>query len=144
VNAEAPSGALEIADVSGAVQARTSSGSLELRNIGGELRASASSGQINGTNLQHVREVQTSSGAIRLQGVFNEAAQVRASSGSVQVTFAPDSAVVVNVRTRSGRINQRGGLKLENLSSGGGTLGSPAAGATLSIQTDSGSVTLTQ
>ena len=146
VNADASSGALEIADVNGAVQARTSSGSLELRNIGGELRASASSGQINGTNLQHVREVQTSSGAIRLQGVFNDAAQVRSSSGSVEVTFAPGSAVAVDVRTGSGRINQRGGLKLDNQVTGrgtlSGTLGSPAAGAPLSIQTASGSVTL--
>ncbi|HET6316919.1 MAG TPA: DUF4097 family beta strand repeat-containing protein [Chloroflexota bacterium] len=147
VNAESSSGSLDMADILGPVHARTSSGSQDLKNIGGELYVTASSGQIRGSDLAHVRDVQTSSGAIRLQGVFNESAQVRASSGSVQITFAPASAVGIEVRTSSGGINARNA----NLSdqrpernSLSATLGSPAAGATLQIQTSSGSVTLSQ
>ncbi len=147
VNADSSSGSLDIAGIVGSVRARTSSGSQELKDISGELFATASSGQIRGSDLAHVRDVQTSSGAVRLQGVFNESAQVRASSGSVQITFAPGSAVAVEVRTSSGGINARG-ANLSNQrperNSLSATLGSPAAGATLQIQTSSGSVTLSE
>jgi len=147
VNADSSSGSLEISDITGPVKAQASSGSINLKGISGELRANANSGEIRGSDLLHVRDVQTSSGAIRLQGVFNEAAQVRASSGSVRLEFEPGSAVVLDVRTSSGGINARG-VQLTNPRNDrnalSGTLGSPAAGATLSIQTSSGSVTVGQ
>jgi hypothetical protein len=152
--AESSSGALDISDIAGAVQARASSGQITLKNIAGELRANASSGRIRGTELQRVRDVRTSSGSINLSGVFTEPAEIRASSGSVQLTFTPGSAIGVDVRTSSGNINQRGGLELdrerperaerEDRRSLSGTLGAPAPGATLQIQTSSGNVTLNQ
>src|SRR5262249_41192472 len=78
VIANASSGQLEIQDVSGPVQAQTSSGQIQLDNIGGELKATANSGRIRGTRLLHVRDIQTDSGSINLQGVFSDPAQVRA------------------------------------------------------------------
>jgi hypothetical protein len=147
VVAESSSGSLDVSDISGSVHTNTSSGSQDLRGISGEVDANASSGQIRASELVHLRSAETSSGSIRLQGVFTEAAQVRASSGSVQITFAPGSAVVLNVSTNSGSINARG-VNLSNQhqekNSLSGTLGAPAEGATLSIQTSSGSVTLGQ
>ncbi len=147
VTAESASGSLEIADLNGNVQSQTSSGSITLRNLGGDVRAQASSGSIRGTSLLHVRDVQTSSGSINLQGIFNDTAQVRSSSGSVQITFAQGSAANLDVRTGSGGINQHG-LSLGNQRSDrrslSGTLGTPAPGATLTIETSSGSVNLNQ
>lgn len=146
VTATSSSGALELSGINGAVQAEAASGGIELTNIGGELTAKASSGRVRGTGLRHVREVQSSSGSITLNGVFNEAARVQSSSGRVELRFAPDSAVQIDVRTNSGSI-QDGDLELTNRQGDGrktlsATLGAPAAGATLSIQTSSGSVSL--
>jgi hypothetical protein len=147
VIAQASSGQLEIDDVSGPVQADSNSGSIQLDNLGGDLKASASSGRIRGTRLLHVRDVQTSSGSINLQGTFTDAAQIRASSGSVQLTFSPDSAVQMDVRTGSGSINNHGlnlSTQHQEHSQLQATLRSPASGALLSIQTSSGSVSLGQ
>jgi hypothetical protein len=143
VKATSSSGALELSGINGAVQAEASSGGLELTNIGGELRAKTSSGRLRGTGLLHVRDVQSSSGAITLNGVFNEAARVQSTSGRVEVTFAPGSAVQVEVRTTSGDIRNDGVLATKpGRNTLSGPLGTPAAGATLSIQTTSGSVSL--
>jgi len=145
VNAQSSSGALDIDGVQGAVQAEASSGNLTLNNIGGDLRAKTSSGRIRATQLRHARDIQTSSGSVTLEGVFTDPVQVRTSSGDVEVKLGSASAVAVDVSTRSGDINLRG-VTLANQSKERnalkGTFGSPAAGATLSIQTSSGDVRL--
>lgn len=148
VRTKTSSGQTEISGVTGAVQADASSGSIELTDIGGEVRASTSSGSIRGTQLAHVRNVSTSSGSVSLEGVFTEAAKIEASSGTVNVKLLPGSAVALDVRTGSGSVVPSG------LSLGGGgetkrdrltgNVGSPAPGATLSIQSSSGSVLISQ
>jgi Putative adhesin len=128
------------------VKAQSSSGAIDIDGVTGEVQADTSSGQINGTGLAHVREVSSSSGSISLEATFAEAAQVRASSGSVNVKLLPGSAVLLDVRTGSGSINPHGGLQLtggetrrDHLS---GALGAPAPNATLAIETSSGSVSI--
>jgi hypothetical protein len=108
---------------------------------------SSSSGQIRGTGLRHVREALTSSGYLSLDGVFTDAASIRASSGTVNLKLQPGSAVQLDVKTGSGSVVPQG-LPLQGGTTTrtalNGTLGAPAPGATLTIQTSSGSVLLSQ
>ncbi len=148
VQTEMGSGQISVTNVNGAVQAHSSSGSIRLSNIGGEVRATTSSGQINGTELRHVREVSASSGSVSLEGTFADPAQIHTSSGSVNLKLLPGSAVRLDVKTSSGSIVPRGNLQL----TGGetrhdkltGNFGTPAADATLTIETSSGSVIISQ
>jgi Toastrack DUF4097 len=145
VNARSSSGALDIEGIQGAVQAEVSSGALTLTNIAGDLEARSSSGRVRGSQLSHVRQVQSNSGSVSLDGVFTDAAQIRTSSGSVEVKFGPSSAVALDVQTRSGGIHERDiGLtnRHSERNSLSGSVGAPAGGAVLSIQTTSGSITL--
>jgi hypothetical protein len=147
VQAETTSGSLNLSNLGGAVQARSSSGSIALSNVGGDVNVSTSSGQIRGTQLQHVRQASTSSGSITLEGVFNDQASIKASSGTVSVKLLPGSAVQLNVHTGGGSIVAPSGLPSgvsSSRTSLSGTVGSPAEGATLSIETSSGSVLLSQ
>lgn len=148
VQADASSGQLSLTNLGGAVQAHSSSGSIQLSNIAGEVRATTSSGKITGTELRHVREASSNSGYVSLEGTFTDPAQIHTSSGSVNVKLMPGSAVRLDVKTNSGSITPRGGLQL----TGGetkrdrltGALGTPAADATLNIETSSGSVIISQ
>jgi hypothetical protein len=147
VLAEAGSGQLSLSNLGGAVQARTSSGSIQLSNIAGEVRATTNSGQISGTELRHVREATTSSGYVSLEGSFVDPAQVHTSSGSVNIKLRPESAVRLDVKTNSGSINPRnlvlanGVTQRDKLT---GNIGNPSADATLAIETNSGSVVISQ
>jgi hypothetical protein len=148
VQVDSGSGRVSLTNVAGAVQAHASSGSIQLSNIGGEIRATTGSGQITGTELRHVREASSNSGYVSLEGTFTDPAQIRTSSGSVNVKLMPGSAVRLDARTNSGSITPRGGLAL----SGGetkrdrlsGAIGTPAADAVLTIETSSGSVIISQ
>jgi hypothetical protein len=148
VQADASSGRLRLTNLGGAVQAHSSSGSIQLSNIAGEVRATTSSGQITGTELRHVREASSTSGYVSLEGTFVDPAQIRTSSGSVNVKLMPGSAIRLDAKTNSGSITPRGNLQLtggdtkrDHLS---GTLGTPADNATLNIETSSGSVSISQ
>jgi hypothetical protein len=79
--------------------------------------------------------------------VFAEQSQVRTSSGDVELRLLPGSAVQVQVNTRSGDIERRGlslGGQQEGRNSLNGTVGQPATGAVLTIETTSGDVLLRQ
>jgi DUF4097 and DUF4098 domain-containing protein YvlB len=148
VLAQASSGRISIDGVSGPVQANASSGQVELVNVSGEVRANTTSGRITGTGLQHVRQVQSSSGSINLSGVFTEAAQIVSSSGSVQLTLMPGSAVQLDVHSQSGSVQPQnlrlsGPGAITTRSQASGAIGAPADGATLSVRTSSGSVSVT-
>src|SRR5207249_3808548 len=101
------------------------------------------SGQIRGSGLQHLRSASTNSGSVSLEGLFTEAAQVHTSSGSVNLKLQPGSAVRFDVKTDKGSVNPHGlqltgGVTQRNKLTG--ALGDPAANATLSIETGSGSI----
>jgi DUF4097 and DUF4098 domain-containing protein YvlB len=74
-------------------------------------------------------------------------AQVHTSSGSVNIKLRPDSAVRLDVKTNSGSINPRnlvlanGVTQRDKLT---GNIGTPADNATLAIETNSGSVVISQ
>jgi hypothetical protein len=147
VQAETTSGSLNLSNLGGAVQARSTSGSIELSNVGGDVNVGTSSGQIRGTQLQHVRQASTSSGSISLEGVFQDQASIKASSGTINVKLLPGSAIQLDVHTGSGSVVPSGlfltGGNTQRTSLSG-AIGQPAEGATLSIQTSSGSVLLSQ
>ena len=148
VHTSTTSGQINLSNLSGAADVQTSSGSVMLDNIAGEVTARTNSGRIKGTQLQHLRTAESSSGSINLEGVFTDASQIHTSSGSVELRLLPGSAVNVRVQTGSGGINTKGLTSLAGVSqqrnSLSGSVGSPAAGAALEIQTSSGSVTLGQ
>jgi len=148
VNSKTSSGAQHLLNLAGSAQVQSSSGSIELNNIAGDVKASTNSGQIRGTEVRHVREATSSSGAISLEGTFTDAARIQANSGSVNLKLLPDSAVQLDVKTGSGSINPQGligltgGITQRNKLAG--ALGNPAPGAVLSVETSSGSVTISQ
>jgi hypothetical protein len=148
VQVEMGSGQVSLTNLGGAVQAQSGSGSIQLSNIGGEVRATTGSGQITGTELRHVREASASSGYISLEGTFTDPANVHTSSGTINVKLMPGSAVRLDAKTSSGSVVPRGlsltgagETKRDRLS---GTLGTPANDATLTIETSSGSVIISQ
>jgi hypothetical protein len=131
-----------------AVQAQSSSGQIQIEAVSGTVDLTTSSGSVRGSGLQHVRRVQSTNGSISLEGVFTEAAQVSSSNGSIGLKLMPGSAVQLDVHTNNGIIEPRGDLHL----SGGvtqrdsltGAFGTPATGATLSVQTTNGHITISQ
>jgi hypothetical protein len=148
VQAQSRSGALNLLNLGGTVQADSSSGSIELNNVAGDVKASTNSGQIHATAVRHMRAATSSSGSISLEGTFTDATRIQANSGSVNLRLLPESAVQLDVKTGSGSINPQG---LVGLTGGStqrnkltGALGAPVPGAVLSIETNSGSVQISQ
>jgi DUF4097 and DUF4098 domain-containing protein YvlB len=148
VKAKSSSGAQHLLNLGGSVQAQSSSGSIELSNVAGDVKVTTNSGRIRATALQHLREATSNSGSMSLEGTFTDAAHIQASSGSVSLKLLPESAVQLDVKTGSGSINPQG---LINLTAGStarnkltGALGTPAPGAVLSVETNSGSVQISQ
>jgi hypothetical protein len=148
VDATSTSGSLDLSNLSGPVHAQTSSGSMTLDNLVGGLRASSTSGSIKGTQLQHVQQVQTNSGSVALESVFSDAAQITSSSGSVHLRLLPGSAIQLDMHSDKGSVEPQGGLQLANGVTNRNTLtgaiGTPSPGATVSVQTQSGSVVVSQ
>lgn len=147
VQATSSSGGISMSNLSAAATAQASSGSIQLTNVAGPVSVSTNSGAIHGLQLQHLTKAESTSGNVQLDGVFAEAASVKTSSGSVQLTFEPNSAVRLSVQTGSGSITT-GNVPLADVSqqrtSLTGTLGAPQPNAVLQIQTSSGSVRLNQ
>ncbi|MDQ6673750.1 MAG: DUF4097 domain-containing protein [Chloroflexota bacterium] len=148
VDAQTSSGALTLMNLGDAAQARTSSGSVTLSNIAGDIRVSSSSGQIRATGVHHIHEAKSVSGSISLDGTFTDAAQIQTNSGSVNLNLSPGSAVQLDVKTDTGSVVPHGLVDLHGGSTQRnrltGTLGTPAPGTLLSVQTNSGSVQISQ
>jgi Toastrack DUF4097 len=148
VDVSTSSGSVRASNLSGPLQVQTSSGSVNLTNVSGEARATTASGAVSGAQLQHVAQVQTSSGAVSLESVFADATQITTSSGKVNLKLLPGSAVQLDVHSERGSVEPRGGLQLQNgvtrRDTLTGTIGNPAAGATLSVRTQSGDVTISE
>jgi DUF4097 and DUF4098 domain-containing protein YvlB len=147
VNASTDSGSITLTNLGGAAQAQASSGAISMDNVAGPVIAAATSGQVRGTQLQHVQQVQTTNGSIALEGVFTEATQISSSSGSISLRLLPGTAVQLDVHSASGSVEPQnllltGGVTRRDTLSG--ALGNPAPGATLSVQTNTGSVRISQ
>jgi len=130
------------------VNAQSSSGALEIDGVSGQIHATTSSGAIRATQVQHLVQASSSSGAISLDGTFTDAAQISSSSGAVNLRLEPGTAEQLDVHTQSGRVEPQG---LTNLSGGvtrrdtlTGAIGTPAPGATLSVNTSSGRVAISE
>jgi hypothetical protein len=148
VDATTTSGSVNLSNLSGQVHTQTSSGAVTLTNVVGSLNATTSSGSITGTQLQHVQQVHTNSGSVSLESIFADATQIDSSSGSVHLKLLPGTAVQLDAQSARGSVEPQGGLQLANgvtrrdmLS---GAIGSPAPGATLNVQTQSGNVVVSQ
>jgi hypothetical protein len=148
VVAQTSSGGVHLMNLGGAAQARSASGSVVLSNIAGDITVSSNSGQVRATAVRHLREATSNSGSMALEGTFTDAARISANSGAVNLKLLPGSAVQLDVKTGSGSVNPQGLVDLQ----GGvtqrnrltGALGTPAPGATLAIETNSGSVQISQ
>jgi Putative adhesin len=130
------------------VNVQSSSGGITISDVNGPVQATSSSGSIHATQLQHLRSAQASSGSISLDGVFTDAASVSTSSGAVSIRLLPGTAIDLDVHTGSGSITPQGGLQLTNgvtrRNQLTGAIATPAPGATLTVQTSSGNVVISQ
>jgi DUF4097 and DUF4098 domain-containing protein YvlB len=148
VDATTTSGGLNLSNLSGPVHAQTSSGSMALTNLVGGLSASSASGSVSGTQLRHVQQVQSSSGSISLEAVFADPTRITSTNGSVHVKLLPGTAVQLDVHSVNGSVEPRGALQLNNGVTNhttlSGAIGAPASDATLSVQTQNGSVVVSQ
>ncbi|MBV9322703.1 MAG: DUF4097 family beta strand repeat protein [Chloroflexi bacterium] len=148
VNVQSSSGQVQVDGVSGPVDVTTTSGSVHLNDISGAVSATSTSGSIAGSQLLHVRQARATSGSISLESVFTDPAQITTTSGKVNLKLLPGSAEQLDVHSSSGSVEPQGGLQLSNgvtrRDTLSGTLGTPAAGATLDVQTQSGGVTVGQ
>lgn len=148
VNVQSSSGQVQVDGVSGPVDVTTTSGSVHLNDISGAVSATSTSGSITGSQLLHVRQARATSGSISLESVFTDPAQITTTSGKVNLKLLPGSAEQLDVHSSSGSVEPQGGLQLSNgvtrRDTLSGTLGTPAAGATLDVQTQSGGVTVGQ
>lgn len=143
VTVEATSGEVVLREIEGGATVRTTSGDQHLANVRGELRLESISGAIEAQGVTGLREARTSSGAIFLDGRFAGDARVETSSGEVEIRFAPESSVAVDVLTSSGSVAYEG-LALDNLQAGRRTLSGSMGGGNglLQIRASSGDVTL--
>jgi hypothetical protein len=147
VDATTTSGDLDLSNLGGAVQAQATSGGINLRNIAGDVRATTTNGSIRGLELKHVRQAQTSNGRISLEAVFTDPAQVTASNGSIDLKLLPGSAVTLDAHTANGNIEPQGLLLsggVTNHDTLTGAIGTPAADATLHVQSANGSIAISQ
>jgi putative adhesin len=148
VTVDSNSGSMQLANLRGPVQVSASSGSIKLENVGGDLTAHASSGSIQGSGLANVRDVSTTSGYVSLEGIFTESGQVHASSGTIKLQLLPGSNIQLDAHTGTGSVVPEGDLSLSggsvSLHNLTGAFGSPAQGAVLRLQTDSGSILISQ
>lgn len=121
------SGAVQVDGVAGELRVNTSSGSISARGVGGPLEVQTGSGSVDVamTGTGDVR-IQTHSSAIVAKGlrgglnVSTESGHVRAGgapgrpwmistgSGAVDLDLAPDAAVIVDARSRSGSVTGEG------------------------------------
>jgi DUF4097 and DUF4098 domain-containing protein YvlB len=134
------SGSVRLSNLAGAVVVQSGSGSVDLSNLGGDLRLTSGSGSVHGTNLQHVREVSNGSGSLFLSGVFADAASIRTGSGPVELHLLPGSAVRVDARSQSGRVEVHDLPLAQTERTASGSVG--GGSATLSIDSGSGSIVL--
>jgi DUF4097 and DUF4098 domain-containing protein YvlB len=144
IQVNSSSGDVVIDEASGPIVVRTSSGDIRLTGTTGEVTVATSSGDVRATGLARLREASTSSGRLTLEGIFTDAASIRASSGDVTLRFAPESAVRIEATTTSGDIRAAGlaltGQQQERRRLTG-ALG--AGGTTLRVGTTSGDISLT-
>ena len=122
---EAVSGDLEVFDAEGDVSTETVSGSIIVNKVDGEVRAEAVSGSIGLTDVKGGITSESVSGRINIVRANTKAARAETVSGSIGYSGSIDPMGNYVFKTHSGRL----------------TLGFPPnAGATLSLQTFSGSV----
>lgn len=110
-------GAIDIATITGDVEARTSDGSIEARDIDGDTKLRTSDGSITGTRMKaRTLDCRTSDGRIRLSDVtaasltadssdgsiaieslHAETANVHAIDGAIQIEYTSDAPKALNV-----------------------------------------------
>ncbi|MCZ1012055.1 DUF4097 family beta strand repeat-containing protein [Streptomyces lydicus] len=85
----------------------TTSGSANLESVG-RVEVAASSGSVEIGTVTEWADIGTSSGSVRVRRHAGHVARVRASSGSVALTIAPEATGNVQVRTSSGSVTLHG------------------------------------
>jgi putative adhesin len=134
------SGSVRLSNLAGAVVVQSGSGSVDLTNLGGDLRLSSGSGSVRGTNLQHVREASTGNGSLFLTGVFVDAASIRTGNGRLELHLLPGSAVRVEARSQSGRVEVHDLPLMQSERTASGSVG--GGSATLNVDSGSGAIVL--
>jgi len=110
-------GAIDVANITGTVEARTSDGSIEARNIDGDTKLRTSDGSITGTAMKagtldcHTSDgriklsdiaassvtADSSDGSITIELLYADVTNVRAIDGAIRIEFKPDAPKALNV-----------------------------------------------
>ena len=122
---ETLSGSVQVSDAVGPVEIEAVSGSIDVSRVDGNVRAEAVSGTVTVTDVTGDIDVESVSGRLSITGAKSRSVRVESVSGSIGYSGTIESAGNYSFTSHSGRLN----------------LGFPPnAGATVSVETFSGSV----
>lgn len=124
VRARADSGGIKLDGVRGPVDCKTDSGGIEIRNVGSETRADADSGSIHLSNIKGAVSAHVDSGGIEAIDVSGSV-EAKADSGGIRVVQT--SAAPIHASADSGGVHVRL---------------APGAGYDLSLETESGNISV--
>lgn len=148
VRAHADSGAVDVEGVA-AAEATSDSGAVTVRDVPGAVTARADSGAVIAENVGGALAASTSSGSIRTTGLRSPTARAASDSGSIRLAFtAAPSSVHATADSGSIKISVPGGPYAVDAGSDSGNkdIGriatAPNARSTISVHTDSGSITV--
>jgi DUF4097 and DUF4098 domain-containing protein YvlB len=122
---ETLSGDVQISDAVGTVEVEAVSGSIDISKVDGNVRAEAVSGTVTVTDATGDIDAESVSGRVSISGARSRSVRAETVSGSIGYSGTIESAGNYSFTSHSGRLNL--GLP-------------PNAGATVSLQTFSGSV----
>lgn len=124
VRARADSGGIRVDNVRGPVDCKTDSGGIEIHNVGSETRADADSGSIHLSNIKGPVSAHVDSGGIEAVDV---AGSIEAKADSGGIRLVQTSAAPIHASADSGGVHVRL---------------APGAGYDLSLETESGNISV--
>ena len=139
---ETATGKINVADVSGDVDAKASTGAIQIHKVNGFIKAVTSTGSINVDNVSGDVDAKASTGAIKIQRVDGFVRAV-ASTGSIDITGVGG---IYEARTSTGKISAevqaiRDSLEIRSSMGGITVFLSPSIAAQLEVNTSNGSIT---
>lgn len=141
---ETSTGKINVANVSGDVNAKTSTGAVQIQRVDGFVRAVTSTGSIDITGVNGIYEARTSTGKISAEvPAIRDILEIEAKTGSITAFLSPDIAAQLEASTSNGKITYED-LPLTVSESSNkkltGRLGE--GGSKIDIKTSTGSISL--
>ncbi|HEY3374169.1 MAG TPA: DUF4097 family beta strand repeat-containing protein [Candidatus Aquicultor sp.] len=102
---ETSTGKINVANVSGDVDAKTSTGAIQIQRADGFVRAVTSTGSIDITGVNGIYEARTSTGNISVEvQAIRDNLEIKTKTGSIAVFLSPSIAAQLEASTSNGKI----------------------------------------